>query len=50
MGGATVGGKLAAAYFDGGSLLMFQNRSSGSTMWVSDVSRYGTPIFQNAVP
>ena len=50
MQGATVGSKLAAAYVNQGALFMFQNSSSDSTMWVSDVNRNGISLQNLAVP
>lgn len=49
MQGATVGSKLAASYVEDGAMIVFQNRSSDSTMWASDVSRDGVSIFNMAV-
>lgn len=47
--GATVGSKLAAAYVEDGSMVLFQNKTSDSTMWAVDLSRDGYPIFNQAM-
>lgn len=44
MQGATRGSKLAATYFEGGPLYMFQNDSSTSQIWILDVSANGATI------
>lgn len=49
MQSAAVGSKLAAAYVEDGAMIMFQNRTSESTMWAVDVSRDGYQIFDTAV-
>lgn len=46
---ATAKSKLSAAYFQNGAVVMFQNSSSSSTIWASDVSRDGVEIFNMAV-
>lgn len=50
MQGGTIGTRLAAEFVEGGALLIFQNTSSKSTMWASDVSRSGELISNIAVP
>ncbi len=47
---AAVGTKLTAAFFDGGSMLMYQNASSVSTIMLDNVSRYGAEIAKEPVP
>ncbi|TKA75692.1 hypothetical protein B0A55_03181 [Friedmanniomyces simplex] len=47
---ATSNSKMAAAYVDGGALLMFQNDSSDSTMWAADTSRTMVSILNEAIP
>lgn len=48
--GGSSGTKLAAAFVEGGALLVFQNSSSSSTMWVSDISRTLVNISNIAIP
>lgn len=42
--------KLAASYVNNGALLVFQNSSSPSTMWATDISRFGATIMNIAIP
>lgn len=50
MGFAASGSKLAAAYYDEGSMFMYQNSSSDPTIWISDISETGTGIGSLALP
>ena len=47
---AAVGTKLSAAFINGGSMLMYQNKSSDSTIWTDNVSRVGATIENGVVP
>ncbi len=46
---AAPGTKLSAAFFNGGSMVMYQNASSDSTIWTDNVSRYGATIMKGVV-
>ncbi|KAK5163738.1 uncharacterized protein LTR77_010411 [Saxophila tyrrhenica] len=46
---AAVGTKLSAAFIDGGSMLLYQNASSDSTIMLENVSRYGAEIAKSPV-
>lgn len=45
-----VGGKLAATFFDGGAMVVYQNTSSESMIMLDNVSRYGAEILHGIVP
>ncbi|KAK3113558.1 hypothetical protein LTR53_009043 [Teratosphaeriaceae sp. CCFEE 6253] len=47
---ATSNSKLASTFVDGGALLLFQNDTSASTMWVADTSRTLVSILNEAIP
>jgi len=47
---ATTNSKLAATYVDGGALLMFQNDTNASTMWLADTSQRMVSILNEAIP
>ncbi|KAK1075132.1 hypothetical protein LTR74_000538 [Friedmanniomyces endolithicus] len=47
---ATTNSKLAATYVDGGALLMFQNDTNASTMWLADTSQRMVLILNEAIP
>ena len=47
---ATGSSKLSSTFAEGGSLLLFQNDTSASTMWVSATSRTMVSILNQAVP
>ena len=47
---ATKSSKLASSFMDGGALLLFQNDTSASTMWMSDTSRTMVSISNQAIP
>ncbi|KAK3705999.1 hypothetical protein LTR37_012993 [Vermiconidia calcicola] len=50
MGGAAENSKLAAAFVDGGAMLLYQNRTSDNSIQIDNRSRYGTTVASGAVP
>jgi len=47
---ATTNSKLAATYVDGGAMLMFQNDTNTSSMWLVDTSQRMVSILNEAIP